>query len=201
MAGMSCLVPGEGDGRAQGCCGLPAVAEREVEGVVFPLCEEHTRELDAERGPVQPGSRVKKRDADVAPVRAGGARPLGVTWIRRAEIINTEERHAQYPEFRINSRRERESLRPGDFAKLVWEGLNVDGLIGGERMWVEVTKATKGRNGCAYEGTLRNTPVSMKVPKKVRFGPEHIASIQAAELQRNCLAPRSDDLSGRGEDQ
>lgn len=50
--GARCMAPLEGDtsGSLNQTCGRKAVTEREVEGVVFPLCRQHSQELDDERG-------------------------------------------------------------------------------------------------------------------------------------------------------
>lgn len=89
-------------------------------------------------------------------------------------LISAEERAHRAPKtFLIPSEKERRSLRPGDLAKLIFtEGEE------GERMWVVVTESL-GRG--LYEGTLANYPVvvaSVDFGDKVKFGAEHVASIQ-----------------------
>lgn len=85
-------------------------------------------------------------------------------------LASAEARAAAHSSFKIPSRSEREDLRVGDLAKLVFV---VDGA-GGERMWVEVTAVAAGR----YRGILRNVPVTIPGIAEgdtVEFGPEHVA--------------------------
>lgn len=87
-------------------------------------------------------------------------------------LANCEERHAQYPErFWIPDLTDRQSLRVGDYAKVIFESDE-----GGERMWVKVTQIMPGSR---YEGLLANTPIVFDMEKgnPVAFGPENIADI------------------------
>jgi hypothetical protein len=69
-------------------------------------------------------------------------------------LLSAEERHAQNPEgFWIPDKRDRDSLQPGDTAKVIFKTYTGDS-IGGERIWIEVT----GRVGDKYIGKLGNTP-------------------------------------------
>jgi hypothetical protein len=44
-----CLAPlGDGSAADGSVCGRPAVTEREVNRMIFPLCAEHAAELDAD---------------------------------------------------------------------------------------------------------------------------------------------------------
>lgn len=78
--------------------------------------------------------------------------------------------------FFIPSREERESLRPGDLAKLLFELIDPQaGQPGGERMWVEVVSSADGR----YTGVLANVPsaiTTITAGDPVEFGPEHVIS-------------------------
>lgn len=90
-------------------------------------------------------------------------------------ISNGEARNREAPRrFFIPSRSERESLQPGDYAKLLFEVIDpAPGDPGAERMWVQVL----GRKGGRYVGALTNAPraiTTISVGDRVDFGPEHI---------------------------
>jgi hypothetical protein len=98
-------------------------------------------------------------------------------------LLSGEEHNARHPEpFPIPSRKERESLVPGDGVKLMFDietregGLLVD--RGVDRMWVIV----KRRTGEAYVGVLDNDPGRDELPLgpglPLKFGPEHVIAIQ-----------------------
>jgi hypothetical protein len=92
-------------------------------------------------------------------------------------LANAEDLHAAHPRsFFIPARPERENLVPGDVARLLFEVVDAgDGDPGGERMWVEVTRAVGG----TYVGVLTNTPAAITtigVGDLVEFGPEHVIS-------------------------
>ena len=94
-----------------------------------------------------------------------------------------EERHARSPEtFEIPSRTARESLGPGDAAKLLFDietretGQVIDRGI--DRMWVIV----KRRTGNLYVGVLASDPgvaegLTLRPGTEVLFGPEHVIGI------------------------
>jgi hypothetical protein len=90
-------------------------------------------------------------------------------------LFDVVERHKAYPRtFLIPSPVERESLRPGDMAKLLFAGF--------ERMWVEVKICKDGR----YVGILANRPVMAWLSKveqgdRIEFGPEHVADIRKGQ--------------------
>lgn len=98
-------------------------------------------------------------------------------------LVSAEIRHNEHPEsFRIPGRIERESLRSGDAAKLLFDietrdaGRVVD--RGVDRLWVIV----KGRAGSHYVGVLDSDPgiapgLTLVAGAEVVFGPEHIADI------------------------
>jgi hypothetical protein len=97
-------------------------------------------------------------------------------------LANGEDLHRAHPRsFFIPSREVRESLRPGDLAKLRFEISDAHAdLPGAERMWVEVT----GHDSGGYVGTLVNQPTAITTityGSTVRFGPEHIISIRGDE--------------------
>jgi hypothetical protein len=90
-------------------------------------------------------------------------------------VADGEAQQAAAPRsFFIPSRSERESLRPGDYAKLLFELVDPQpGDPGAERMWVEVLGLSDGR----YVGALTNVPgaiTTISVGDRVDFGPEHI---------------------------
>ena len=94
------------------------------------------------------------------------------------EIANAEDLNRENPRsFFIPSRGERESLQPGDYAKLLFEITERSaGLPSGERMWVGVT----GRDEQGYLGELANDPAAITTVKwgdTVRFGPEHVIAM------------------------
>lgn len=97
-------------------------------------------------------------------------------------LENGEERAQENPNtFEIPPRSERETLLPGDMAKVV---LVVDGMA--DRMWVEVT-TTDPNAGLPYEGPLRNhVPDEPALARGsiIEFGPEHIIDIIRGEAGR-----------------
>lgn len=85
-------------------------------------------------------------------------------------MINGEVMSAQHPDtFQIPSLKERQSLRPGDHAKI-----GMTGHSGGERFWVKITEVS----GSRYKGAVDNDliVVPMKLGEEVEFGPEHVLS-------------------------
>lgn len=93
-------------------------------------------------------------------------------------IANGEDQHgAKSRSFFIPSRAERESLRPGDLAKLLFEITEPGpGMPSAERMWVGVTST----DAQGYQGVLRSVPkviTAIRHGDAVRFGPEHVLSI------------------------
>ena len=88
-----------------------------------------------------------------------------------------EALNREHPDrFEIPARHERETLAPGDHAKVVFVH---DGQ--GERMWVEVSSADPADD--SYEGALANRPtlVPIKLGDVVRFEPRHVIQIVRAE--------------------
>lgn len=93
-------------------------------------------------------------------------------------LANGEELHAEHPHtFEIPTRSRRESLVPGDLAKLVFKVVDpVGDEPGAERMWVIVQQVMGGR----YVGTLDNDPyaiTTIAADDPVEFGPEHVIQI------------------------
>lgn len=98
-------------------------------------------------------------------------------------LVSAEVRQNEHPEsFRIPGRIERESLRTGDAAKLLFDietrdaGHVVD--RGVDRLWVIV----KGRAGMHYVGVLDSDPgiapgLTLRPGTEVVFGPEHIIDV------------------------
>ena len=99
------------------------------------------------------------------------------------ELVSAEMRHAEHPDsFFIPEREERESLAPGDAAKLLFdiETREVGQVIdrGVDRMWVIV----KRRVANNYIGVLESDPgladgLTLRPGTEVLFGPEHISDI------------------------
>jgi hypothetical protein len=92
-------------------------------------------------------------------------------------LANAEEQHAASPRtFFIAPRSERENLRPGDVAKLLFELVDAqEGDPVAERMWVQVVRRDRGK----YVGLLTNTPraiTTIGVGDLVEFRPEHVLS-------------------------
>jgi hypothetical protein len=98
-------------------------------------------------------------------------------------LVSAEARHNEHPEsFSIPGRIERESLRTGDAAKLLFDietreaGRVVD--RGVDRLWVIV----KGREGIHYVVVLDSDPgiawgLTLRPGTEVVFGPEHIVEV------------------------
>lgn len=99
------------------------------------------------------------------------------------ELISAEDRNAAHPQtFQIPAREKRESLAPGDGAKLLFD---IEAREGGRvidrgvhRMWV-IVKAQTERG---YIGVLDNDPgtaenLLLREGDSISFGPEHIAEI------------------------
>lgn len=99
------------------------------------------------------------------------------------ELISAEERSvAHLNTFQIPAREKRESLAPGDAAKLLFDiETRENGRIvdrGVDRMWVIVKARTEG----GYLGALDNDPgtaenLRLRRGDDVTFGPEHIVEI------------------------
>lgn len=85
-------------------------------------------------------------------------------------LANAELRHRKFPKtFSLPSRKVRDSLQPGHFAKVI--------LDGKERMWVEVTRVVEPG---VYVGKLRNTPTrvkSVKFGSTIRFSAKNIIAV------------------------
>ena len=90
---------------------------------------------------------------------------------------NGEALHRAAPRsFFIPGRAERDSLRAGDVAKLLFEIIEPGpGLPRAERMWVGVTS----RDADGYTGVLTNVPTVITTIRRgdtIRFGPENVIS-------------------------
>jgi hypothetical protein len=86
-------------------------------------------------------------------------------------LDDAEARHAAHPDtFYIPELHERENIKPGQFAQLIF-----DSEDGGERMWVKVTEVTE--NG--YIGELNNDPIFLEIElgEPVAFEPRHVINI------------------------
>jgi hypothetical protein len=99
-------------------------------------------------------------------------------------LVSAEKQNTAYPKtFAIPDRRMRESLRPGDAAKLLFDiETRTQGRVvdrGVDRMWVIVRRHEDG----GYLGVLDNDPgqaegLSLHAGMEIHFGPEHIADIE-----------------------
>jgi hypothetical protein len=108
-------------------------------------------------------------------------------------LANGEEYHAKAPQtFAIPQLSERQNLKAGDFAKLLFR-INVDGTEDGEvieRMWVVVTERTSD----GYIGVLNNDPESIDENDRLWSGTElpfathHIISIAEGDADSRSLA-------------
>ena len=99
-------------------------------------------------------------------------------------LVSAETRHAAHPDtFPIPELEVRESLQPGDAAKLLFDietregGRAIDRGI--DRMWVIV----KARAGRRYIGVLDSDPglsegLNLRSGDEVEFGPEHVVSVE-----------------------
>src|SRR5690348_7836977 len=88
-------------------------------------------------------------------------------------LADVEALNAQHPmTFGLLSRETRESVQPGEHAKLIFHFRGH-----AERMWVYVTERT--RDG-GYVGTLDNDPAMTRAiayGDRVAFRPEHVADV------------------------
>jgi hypothetical protein len=95
-------------------------------------------------------------------------------------LENAEERAQQYPSsFELPPEKERKNLKKGDYAKCIFLAAVPQYGLDGDRMWVQV----KRREGDRYVGELANAPtiVDAELGDEVKFGPEHVISIQQAD--------------------
>lgn len=98
-------------------------------------------------------------------------------------LLSAEEQKAAHPEtFLIPTRNKRESLLPGDGAKLLFDiETKENGQVidrGVDRMWVIV----KSHSESGYVGILDSNPgtaenLNLHEGDTIQFGPEHIAEI------------------------
>jgi hypothetical protein len=87
-------------------------------------------------------------------------------------LANVEQRNEETNgKFWIPPLQERQSLEPGDYAKVIFAGEP------GERMWVKITALLAGLR---YLGVLSNTPVvtsEFTMGDKLEFGAENVCEI------------------------
>ena len=107
-------------------------------------------------------------------------------------LLSAEDRHAEAPDaFWIPSREERENLRYGNGAKLLFDVADqAEGVLVAqvERMWVVVTEVT----AAGYVGVLANIPRSshsaVQRGSRIAFAAEHVCDIDEgpppAELEK-----------------
>jgi hypothetical protein len=110
-------------------------------------------------------------------------------------LENGEEYHRRAPEtFWIPDRQARESLHPGDLAKLIFKIAldDPDDPFAYERMWVIVREKTDG----GYFGMLDNEPDSIAqndefwLGTELPFRPEHIINLELPSEETVDLARR-----------
>lgn len=98
------------------------------------------------------------------------------------ELISGEQHQARHPSFSLPDRKVRESLRPGDAAKLLFDiETRVAGCVtdrGVDRMWVIV----KRRVGGGYLGVLDSDPgraenLNLRPGTELHFTAEHVVDI------------------------
>jgi uncharacterized protein YegJ (DUF2314 family) len=94
-------------------------------------------------------------------------------------LDNGAETHREFPStFEIPAQLERESLRPGDLAKLMFR-IQFDDEAHVERMWVQLTEARQE----FYVGTLANDPYctdEIRFGMRVEFHADHVIQIRRA---------------------
>lgn len=113
-------------------------------------------------------------------------------------LANGEARNHEAPRaFFIPARSEREALKVGDYAKLLFELIDPsDDDPGAERMWVQVLGVSNGK----YVGALTNAPraiTTIGVGDRVDFGPEHVIGT----LEDWPLLEKKMSVSRRSQDQ
>jgi hypothetical protein len=98
-------------------------------------------------------------------------------------LLSAEEQNAAHPDtFQIPPLKKRETLQPGDSAKLLFDiETKENGQVidrGVDRMWVIV----KSHSESGYVGILDNNPgtaenLNLHEGDTIQFGPEHVADI------------------------
>ena len=94
-------------------------------------------------------------------------------------LCNVQYKARVEPDFKIAPRSEREGLRPGDFAQLLFQEKK-DGKS--ERMWVRMAFKSKAKKRW-YLGSLANTPIFIRanMGDKVWFHERHILAVGLKE--------------------
>lgn len=98
-------------------------------------------------------------------------RPKGFWYLDSAEEFYKKDSSSVIP-----SRKFRENMKVGEYAKLIFVMYEPSPGCQSERMWVEVTDRLKS----GYCGTIKSNPAFLKdiLPgEKVAFGPEHVCEI------------------------
>lgn len=95
-------------------------------------------------------------------------------------LDNGAETHREFPDtFELPPRAERESLRPGDTAKLMFP-ISVGDEVHVERMWIQVLETTPE----FYIGALDNDPYCMQDIQsgdEIQFYSDHVIQILRKE--------------------
>ncbi len=106
------------------------------------------------------------------------------------QLLDAEEHHRWAPDtFSIPTLPQREGLRVGDFAKLMFE-ISVEDRLAVERMWVLVT----ARNESGYIGVLDNDPTEIAENDELwsgtelPFGTANVIAIMAGNESSVALA-------------
>lgn len=110
---------------------------------------------------------------------------------RAFRLASAVERNQENPEgFPIPTRAERESIKRGGLAKLIFQpGTAAHGDESAERMFVKVVEVVEGR----YIGRLVNEPISLSalaVGDLVEFGPDNVVSFQRLNWLRRKMLTR-----------
>lgn len=95
---------------------------------------------------------------------------------------NAERCAAQYPMCRLPSLDVRCRMRPGDYAKLMFEAHVATGGCSAEYMWVLITGRAEGPPRC-YTGTVDNKAAHLAIPLGglVMFRPEHVLDVRLVQ--------------------
>lgn len=116
---------------------------------------------------------------------------------RAFRLASAVERNREEPDdFLIPSRVERESLKRGWLAKLIFEpGVDAHEDESAERMFVEITQVLKD----GYVGRLVNDPMSLSAPTYgdlIEFGPDNVIDLMRLGPLRKMLLKRQASRRG-----
>lgn len=95
--------------------------------------------------------------------------------MRKLNLENCVDRHGEHPDtFEIPDEQDRNSLNPGDYAKVIVLVTGNDDCKG-ERVWIEI----KEKRNNTYIGVIANRPMRFKgtLGDEIEFGPENICNV------------------------